>query len=246
MKFDKESNGFTYGFAIIMIVIVATLLSAAAISLKPFQKLNIKREKMHDILKTIGVGCSRKESPASFEKYVKQRILFDYQLNKISDDKGVIDENNKKDAFNVDIKKEYRALPLEKRKYPLYICQKEGNKYFVVPMVGTGLWGPIWGYIAFEDDLNTIYGASFDHKTETPGLGAEINKDKFERQFIGEKIFNEKGYFVSISIIKGGALPQDIHGTDAITGGTITSKAVAEMIKRTLSVYVPYFKKYKK
>lgn len=243
MKFNKDGNSFTFGFAIVMVVIVATLLSVASISLKPFQNENIKREKMQNILKSVSVECSRKEAPGKFEEFVKQRLVLNFHAEVISDIRGPIDEANKDDAFNIDIKKEYRTLSSEQRNYPLFICEKGGNKYYVIPMVGKGLWGPIWGYIALKEDLNTVFGASFDHKTETPGLGAEINQESFQKQFEGEQIFDNNGNFVSIKVIKGGAKKEDKHGVDAITGGTITSRGVSEMIERTLNMYISYFKK---
>ncbi|MNL63914.1 Na(+)-translocating NADH-quinone reductase subunit C [compost metagenome] len=89
--------------------------------------------------------------------------------------------------------------------------------------------------------MSTIYGASFGHKSETPGLGAEIETEKFQQQFIGKKIFDESGNFVSVTVIKGGASPMDIHGVDAISGATVTSGGVTEMFKKTLSNYIPYF-----
>jgi Na+-transporting NADH:ubiquinone oxidoreductase subunit C len=94
--------------------------------------------------------------------------------------------------------------------------------------------------------MNTIYGASFGHKSETPGLGAEIETEKFQQQFIGKKIFDESGNFVSVTVIKGGASPTDIHGVDAVSGATVTSNGVTEMFKRTLSNYIPYFKSKKR
>ena len=242
IKFNKENNGFTFGFAIVMIVIVATLLSVTAINLKPLQDENIKQEKMQNILKTIRVNCTREESPAKFEEFVKQRLVLNSRAKVISEKKGDIDKNDKGDAFNIDIQKEYKSsMATEERNYPLFICEKDGKKYYVIPMTGKGLWGPIWGYIALEEDYNTVYGASFDHKTETPGLGAEIRYELFQNQFVGERILDKNDNFISIKVIKGGAAPDDKHGVDAITGGTITSNGVTEMLKRTIEIYVPCF-----
>src|SRR3990172_3592888 len=109
IKFNKENNGFTFGFAIVMIVIVATLLSVTAINLKPLQDENIKQEKMQNILKTIRVNCTREESPAKFEEFVKQRLVLNSRAKVISEKKGDIDKNDKGDAFNIDIQKEYKS-----------------------------------------------------------------------------------------------------------------------------------------
>ena len=243
MGFDKEGNGFTFGFATLMVIIVATLLSVAAISLKPYQQANKTAEKMQNILKTIGVDVTRDEATKVFDTYVKQRLALDYSAVITETSEGVIDPLNKKDAFNLDMRKQSRAVDWKDRVYPLYICEKDGEQYLVMPMVGKGLWGPIWGYIALGGDNNTVIGASFDHKSETPGLGAEINTAEFQNQFPGEKLFDETGAFKGIIVTKGGAKIEDKHGVDAITGGTITSNGVTDMIEKTLKVYQPYLQK---
>ena len=124
---------------------------------------------------------------------------------------------------------------------PLYISNIDGSEKYIIPLRGTGLWGPIWGYISLENDMNTVYGAVFDHKAETPGLGAEINRDFFEKPFNGKRIFDLQGDFVSIAVVKGGAKENDYHGVDGISGGTITSDGVTAMLKERLDKYLPYF-----
>ena len=243
MKFDKDGNGFTFGFATVMVVVVATVLSVASISLQPFQQKNKTAEKMQNILKTIGVEVSRDEATKIFGDYVKERIILDYSANASTPKTGTIDPLDKEDAFNINMKKQYKSKKWEKRAYPVYICEKDGKQYRVIPMVGKGLWGPIWGFVALEADNNTIFGASFDHKTETPGLGAEINTADFQDQFPGKKLFDATGKFISIKVMKGGAPEGFEHGVDAITGGTITSNGVTDMLKKTLKVYQPYLEK---
>jgi Na+-transporting NADH:ubiquinone oxidoreductase subunit C len=145
----------------------------------------------------------------------------------------------------IDVKKQFRSLgakaidPADAR-FPLFVCTVENKTYYVVPMAGKGLWGPIWGYLAMEDDLHTIYGATFDHKTETPGLGAEINTASFQMQFPGKTI-KENDTYVYIEVHKGGGGQSDAHGVDGITGGTITSNGLEDMITNTLTIYAPYF-----
>ena len=111
-----------------------------------------------------------------------------------------------------------------------------------MPLEGKGLWGPIWGYLSLKEDLRTINGVNFDHKSETPGLGAEINTTAFESQFIGKQLFRDDE-FTGILVQKGGAAPGDMHAVDAISGGTITSKALEAMIYDCLKNYVDYLKK---
>lgn len=246
MVLDKDSTGFTFGFAFVLVVVVATILSVAALGLKPKQQENQKQEKMVNILGSIGVESTMEQSSEQFYSFVKKRISLDYEGNVIAEVEGTIaslsdgQEAFEKDAFNVDVKKEFRGIAAEKRTYPLYKCEKDGKTFYVVPMVGKGLWGPIWGFVALQDDMNTVFGATFDHKTETPGLGAEIaSYDIFQKQFEGKTIM-EDGDYVSIKVVKGSA-GNNPHKVDGITGGTITSTGVSEMINRTLETYVQYF-----
>lgn len=127
---------------------------------------------------------------------------------------------------------------------PVIICTKEsGERCYIVPVRGKGLGGAIWGYIALKEDMNTIVGTTFDHDAETPGLGDKIAFKYFQNTFIGKKIFDESGKFMSISLVKGGNAGNDIHKVDAISGGTITSNGVDAMLKDCLINYETYFKK---
>ncbi len=248
MAINKNSNTFTFLFATGLVVVFGSLLAIAAEGLKPFQKENLRQKKMLDILTSMGIEAERSQAPELFQTYNKQRILLSSTGEVISSLEGDIDPLNAEDAFNVDIKKEYRNFrgdDASKRRYPMFMFEKEGETLYVVPMVGTGLWGPIWGFMALKDDLNTVYGATFDHKTETPGLGAEIRTPQFHAQFPGEMIYNTNGDFVSIEVTKGASGPDNKHAVDGITGGTITSDGVDEMIRRTLTVYQPYFESQK-
>lgn len=240
---NKDSPGFTFGFAAVMVIVVAILLALAAMGLKPFQVENIRQEKMKDILASINIKCEMKDAPPLFAQNIKERFVLNFNGDMVSKTSGTVDSKNMEDAFNIDIGAEYRAIPPEQRRYPLYIAEIEGKSYFIVPVVGKGLWGPIWGYLSLNEDKNTVYGATFDHKTETPGLGAEIREDFFQAPFKGKTIFDAQGGFVSVSVVKGGARPDDMHGVNAITGGTITSNGVSEMLKRTFGTYVKYLTK---
>lgn len=238
MAFDKNSNGFTFGFAAIMVVVVGILLTIASLGLKPLQIENIRREKMQNILSAIQITATAEEAPQQYGQYVVEEIVLDVYGDPV---KG-------KSAFNIDIQKQYKdfkagVVKPEDMVYPLFKCEKDGKTYFVVPLVGTGLWGPIWGYISLEDDLNTIYGATFDHKSETPGLGAEIKEKIFQAQFTGDQVYQDGE--VLLRVLKGGGGKEDNFGVDGITGGTITSRGVGEMLTRTLAVYQTYFESIK-
>ena len=110
-----------------------------------------------------------------------------------------------------------------------FIARKDGEKY-ILPVRGAGLWGAIWGYVALNEDKNTIFGTYFDHDSETPGLGGEIKTEAFQNQFIGKRILNDKGEFVGIGIMKAGQTADGMEQVDAISGATITSKGVETMI----------------
>ena len=216
---DRNSNAYTFIFAVIMVTVIAGLLAFTATSLKPLQETNVKAEKMQNILGTIGVsGVSREDAEMSFNKYVKKQLALKQD--------GTVDTDS--DAFALSLNKEVKKSSEEQR-FPLYVAEKDGKTFYVVPLYGAGLWDAIWGYIALDGDKNTIIGANFGHKGETPGLGAEITTDWFQAQFKGKKLLEDisKGFladnFVSVKAIKGGAPAGDMHGVDAISGGTITS-----------------------
>ena len=142
-------------------------------------------------------------------------------------------------AEDVDMARE-RKKPESERLLPLFIYEHEGEKYYILTIRGNGLWDEIWGNIALESDLTTITGAAFDHKAETPGLGAEIKDNpSFAGAFKGKKIYKD-GEYVSVTVRKGGA-KNPVHEIDAISGATVTSDGVTEMLRRGIKYYEPYF-----
>lgn len=233
---NKNSNQFTMIFASVMVVVVAVLLASAAIQLGPLQQQNARIEKMQNILSSIGIESDVKDAEKLFNQYIQDQIVLNKQGEQVKNDIK---------AFDIDLKKEQDKLKTgraNEQLFPLFIFKKEEKLYYVIPVRGKGLWGPIWGYVALEGDMNTVYGASFGHKSETPGLGAEISTAEFQEQFNGKTIFDNSGKFTSVRVIKGGAPPDDRHGVDAISGGTVTSNGVSEMLSRTLENYIPFFK----
>ena len=231
MAIDKNSNSYTFGFAILMVIVVGSLLAVASQGLKTRQEKNATDKKMMSILSAINIDATRENAQEMYNKYV-------------IDSKIISGKDLSANAFDVDIKKEFRDknISVSDRNYPLYICEKDGDKYYIIPVVGTGLWGPIWGFVALESDFKTIYGATFDHKSETPGLGAEIKYASYSDQYTGETISDTTGSFQPIIVVKDGSGSGINSKVDGITGGTITSKGVEEMTTRTLEVYANYFK----
>lgn len=244
------SNFYVFRYAGIMVVVVAAVLSAAAMFLKPFQEENIAIDRMKGILAAAKFEASSDNAISLYDEYVKQEVVIDKEGDELSvfaDGKFIKGEER---AFDIDIKKQlYNKSVGNDYHLPLYVAEKDGEKFYIIPMQGKGLWGPIYGNIAVGKDMNTIVGAQFSHKGETPGLGAEIDQDWFANQFEGKKLFNDKGEFVSIKVTKGGAaqLPQSqqIHAVDAVSGGTITSDGVTAMIQDVLEGYIEYFKKHR-
>jgi Na+-transporting NADH:ubiquinone oxidoreductase subunit C len=222
-----------------MVVVIAVSLTIVAVKLKPAQEDNIRIEKMQNILSSVNISTAeipKKQVIDVYHKYIKTS----FGVN----NKGEVIEQDAAKIFSIELANELKK-PVEKQILPVYVAVVEsGDSAFVVPLRGKGLWGPVWGYMSFKTDFNTIFGTTFDHKGETPGLGAEINQGWFMKPFIGKQIFTEDGKLVSISIVKGGAKPGDIHGVDAISGGTITSKGVQKMILDNLTNYEAYFKKH--
>ena len=234
---NVNSNGYTYTFATAMVVVVAVLLSSASLGLKTKQDDNIKQEKMQSILASVGVNVDRSEAEASYEKVIKQVLT-------IKDGKEVSDDRDK--GFNVDMATAVKA-PNNEREVPLYIAKvpnkdnEDSTRYFIIPMRGKGLWGPVWGFMSLEDDGRTVVGANFGHKSETPGLGAEIATEVFTKQFKDKKISDEAGTFKSISVVKAGTSAGDDYAVDGISGGTITSNGVHDMMEDCLEPYAKYF-----
>ena len=229
------SNRYIFIFSAVMVVAVATLLSLAATLLQPRQQKNLEIEKKKSMLESIGVQSTRETTETLYDKYIKESFVINHSGEVVQ---GV-------DAFGVDLKTEQKK-PLEQQSLPVFrATPDDGEKVIILPVEGKGLWGPIWGYVSLKSDLNTIYGVTFDHKGETPGLGAEINTPAFEEMFPGKKLF-ENDKFVSIGVIKGGAHKGDLHGVDAISGGTITSKGLEKMLQDCISKYNDFLLKNRK
>lgn len=270
MSINKEGNGYTMTFAILMVVVVGGLLAYIASTLKPIQQANVKNEKMQNILQAIGLeetnGVSRDEAGKIFNDFITKRIILDYDGNVISEltnedeiQAGAKKMKDEKDAFNLDVRKYYNtltglmkkfpeggaeyeeALKSEGIAYPLFVAENNGEKYYVTYFSGKGLWDDIWGYAAFREDGTTINGTVFDHKGETPGLGSKITEDLFQNQFIGKIITDENsGEYKPIKVEKPGG-EYNSHQVAGLSGATFTAVGVDEMMNRSLEVYNKYF-----
>ncbi|MDG2396172.1 MAG: NADH:ubiquinone reductase (Na(+)-transporting) subunit C [Flavobacteriaceae bacterium] len=235
---DRDSNSYTFLFSAIMVIVVASTLAFTASVLKEKQNENVRKEKMQNILSTIGVLTDRDGA----EKLYKIHIIEEITLKK----DGKTDDKIK--AFSIDLKKEIRK-PVEMQRFPLYVASVKEFKYYIFPLRGSGLWDAIWGYLALEEDMKTIKGVVFDHKGETAGLGAEITQEWFQDSFKGEKIIDVNGSLVGISVSKVNNDPKGLdkqdHEVDAISGATITGDGLSDMIYERLSNYMIYLKNNK-
>lgn len=270
MSINKEGNVYTMIFAIVMVIIVGGLLAYIASSLKPIQQANVKNEKMQNILQAIGLeetkSVTRDEAGDIFNDYITKRIVLDYDGNVISEktNEDPIKEKDATDAFNVDVRKYYNTLTGIMKKnadnpeaykaalkennitYPLFVCEKDGKKYYITYFSGKGLWDDIWGYISFKEDGRTINGSVFDHKGETPGLGSKITEKPFNDDFLNKVITNaETNEYRPIKVIKPGT-DRDEFEVKGLSGATFTAVGVEEMMKRSLSVYNKYFESIRK
>ncbi len=226
MTMNKQSNTYTIAYIVIIVLIVGTALALTAMALKPRQQANADADKMRQILASVHVTSDRQDIAGTFDKYITSQFIVDQDGAQIGDD-----------AFNVDIAAQTK-LPEAERKLPVYQCTlPDGSVKYILPVYGAGLWGPIWGYVALDDNGSTIYGAYFAHQSETPGLGAEIEKPAFSNQFIGKNMFKNDNY-LPVTVVKAGQKPLgDEDYVDAVSGGTITSKGVAAMLSDCLTPY---------
>lgn len=220
-KINVNSNAYIITYSVVMVVIVAILLAVTSLSLQPRQQDNILNEKKTQIVKALG------ENPESvkYEDVIASASIINAEGKVFStEEKAVFEALGKlKDSFAAG-------------QFPLFEAK---NGCVVIPMTGNGLWGPIWGYVALEQDKNTVKGVVMDHQGETPGLGAEIAGDAHQAQYVGKQIFVD-GNLTGIIVKKGGATPGSLNEVDAITGGTKTCDGVTAMFQNSLANYVGY------
>jgi len=226
-------------FTIAMCVIAAVLLSGMFYATKPAADKNEVVFNKRAILAAVDNHLEKSVDNMTDEEVLEvfntqvQQIAVNTQGEEVGDIK----------AEDIDMAKE-RKKPAEDRVLPFFVyTANDGEKYYIISVRGSGLWDEIWGNIALESDLNTVAGASFDHKAETPGLGAEIKDNPaFPEQFIDTQIYNNEGELVSVTVRKGGAR-DPLHEVDGISGATITSDGVTKMLETGLKLYQPYIEK---
>ena len=240
---NTNSNVYTVIYTTIIVVVVAAVLAFASSSLKSKQTANIKAETLSQMMTAAGLGDKE-----SFSKMGNDAVLSTYSDNieeafainvngeKVRDLKTAKNEIELIDNFKPENK---AILNVGEAHLPVY---KFKSGVTVIPVYGAGLWGPIWGYIALQQDLKTIVGAYFDHESETPGLGAKIKDEaSFKEQFAG-KVFDLEDSSVLFEIVKGGAPEGSENKVDAISGATMTCNGLNKAINTWVGAYANYLK----
>jgi Na+-transporting NADH:ubiquinone oxidoreductase subunit C len=249
MAIDTSKNSYTIIFSIAMVLVVGTLLAGISSALSPNIKSNKRIEKMQNIM--FAMGVTDENNVNEFTPTTKAESLFDkFVGTEQYIVKGAV--ATKSDAaFNIEVKKEQvnvKANADYEQQLPLFIGKKEDQSFYIVPIRGNGLWGPVWAYVSLDKNM-VVQGAFFDHAGETPGLGANIKEPFFRDDFAGEHLFDASGIFKGIAVKKGNMDPKNErkmdNAVDAMAGATITGDGVSAMINSGLSLYVPYFKTLK-
>lgn len=227
---NTNGNTYTIVYASVVVILVAFLLAFVSSSLSERQQTNIELDTKKQILSSLNVDYEGKDAAALYDQYITADPVYDSKGQVVSPEGG----------FDVS-QKEESAKPLEERKLAVFVASVDGATKYVIPMRGMGLWGPIWGYVALNEDKATVYGVYFSHEGETPGLGAEITKDAFKTQFKGKSI-KRGGELTSIKVVKPGKSDPDADYVDGISGGTMTSQGVSDMLMNGLTQYVEFLK----
>ena len=226
---NTNSNTYTVIYSIILVVVVAAVLAFAAMFLKPTQDANVKKDTIDQILTAATV--TGEDILATYRQEIESAILVDIEGNKV----GELDIESCEVYGTADLKKQIAA---EEKALPVYIFK---NGITVVPCYGAGLWGPIWGYVGFEKDLQTIKAVRFGHKGETPGLGAKIaDEPSFAEAFVGKTVGAGEILF---EVTKPANRQTENNGVDAISGATITSQALGTTLNQWFGFYKNYLVK---
>ncbi|MFD1063162.1 Na(+)-translocating NADH-quinone reductase subunit C [Winogradskyella litorisediminis] len=265
MAVNTDKNSYTIIFAVAMVLVVGSLLAFTASVLKPNIDENQRIEKQQNILYAMGVNenegtgditfVSTDKVADDFSTNISKQIVLESKDGKIINEYTRDEFMNSEDAdkgiepYLIDIKKQQaRAKEGKSRYLPLFVGQQNGEQVYVAPIYGKGLWDAIWGFVAVDKDM-VVKGTFFDHKGETPGLGANIKQRYFMDDFYGERLLTEAGVFKGITVAKGNNDPKneikDDYEVDALAGATITGDGVSAMIKKDLKLYLPYFNNLK-
>lgn len=223
---NTNSNVYTIIYSVILVVIVAFLLAFVSKGLENKQKENVALDKKKQILYALNI---RDLNDALAEQKYKEVVKSDNVLGEESVD------GNENHGFKLN-SGDYKA-----GKLAVFNCEVDGQVKYVIPVYGMGLWGAISGYVALDADKQTVFGAYFNHDSETAGLGAEIkDNEEWQKKFIGKKLFKEGANDIALSVMK--TIDDPDTQVDAVTGATLTSDGVTLMLKDCLGKYVEFLK----
>lgn len=242
MAFNKENNSYTIVFAAIMVIVVGSVLAYLASALSGKIEENERFEKQQNILYAMGVNENKSEGSVNFVPTDRVETEFSKYITEQLVINGDQITNNDQ-AYLIDLKKQIAAIKKgESAELPIFIGEKEEKKYYIIPMYGKGLWDAIWGFIALNENM-VVQGVYFDHKAETPGLGANIKQRYFMDDFIGESVL-DNNQLKGIAVAKGNNDPanniKDDNEVDALAGATITGNGVSAMIRESINLYKDY------
>ena len=235
---DKNATQYIFGFALAVCLICSFFLTVVSQGLKSKQEINRSLDKKKHILKVVNLKNPLSSKPLAEEilKVYDEKIMEVF----IDSKEGTVLKENTENSKNT--------------LYPLYIYREEQKVVaYAFPVVGQGLWSTLYGYLSLEANAEEVRGLTFSEHGETPGLGAEIEKDWFQKNFKGKSIWDsKKNKLMSVTVVKGKVdnvikdADKKQYYVDGISGATITSRGVTMMLKKELNKYEPFFGKVRK
>lgn len=247
----KETFGRTLGFVLVICLVCAALVSIAAVGLKPLQIENRLLDKKTKILEASGLlADAGKDIVGTYNKRVEAKMI-DLKTGSIIDgDVNAFDErsDSRDSAKSTKPEKDIAGLSRRADRAVIYMVKNEQGQLetIVLPIVGSGLWDLMYGFVGLAPDFNTVQSVVYSDLKETPGLGAEVLNPNWKALWPGKKMFNEQGD-IAIKLVKGGAKQGDIHGVDALSGATLTSNGVQSTLHFWLGKegYGPFIAKFR-
>jgi Na+-transporting NADH:ubiquinone oxidoreductase subunit C len=234
---NTNSNAYTVIYTALVVVVVAAVLAFTAMKLKPSQDANAKAETLRQMMSAAQIKPTDElyaTRNAGVLQLYADNIDRAYTIGLDGQENGTLSTDLKKIELIDKLKPQNKAIKDGgEATLPVYVF-KSGIS--VIPVYGAGLWGPIWGYIAFQPDGRTIAGAYFDHESETPGLGAKIKDEPwFREKFVGKTV--EWGDTPAFRLEKNAEATGAANAVDAITGATMTSKGLNEALNVWFKAY---------
>ena len=241
---NRDSIGGTFTVAALLCVVCSVLVSGAAVGLRPFQDANKKLFQKKNILLAAGISDPEKTIDELFENIETKLVDLATGEYYEGDDVDIESYDQKSAARDPDLSLEIDpdadiAGIKRREKYSRIYLVKNGStvEKIILPVYGKGLWSTLYGFLALEGDLNTVAGLTFYEHKETPGLGGEVDNPNWKAIWPGKKIYDDKGD-IRLEVVKGQVNPNSEivnHQIDGLTGATITSRGVSNLIRYWLS-----------